>query len=189
MGNWRQVSLAGCGLLLAALIFAQGEEKGGLTKTKAAPIKVDNSPVTLSELYSTIEKVELGVRRVVLSSTQAPVPRKEFADRVAKRTEVTAEFWRLFQLAKPHFKFTPNAVKFKPELISIPASDPQRKPLETMIRFGFIGKVAPLATSSAPSMSIPEYGDALGFFIARMSDLTHTPSAKWSPYMFGHKDG
>lgn len=181
--------MAGCGLLLAALIFAQGEEKGGLNKAKAAPIKVDTGHVTLSELYSTIEKVELGVRRVVISSSQAPVVRKDFTDRVAKRTEVTAEFWRLFQLAKPYFKFTPNAVKFKAELLSIAATDPQRKPLETMIKFGFIGKVAPLATSSASSMSIPDYGDALGFFIARMSDLTHTPSAKWSPYMFGHKDG
>ena len=189
MGNWRRVSLAGCGLLFAALIFAQGEEKSGLTKTKAAPIKVDNGHVTLTELYWTIERVELGVRRVVLSSSQAPAVRKDFVDRVAKRTEVSAEFWRLFQLAKPHFKFTPKAVAFRSDMISIPASDPQRKPLETMIKFGFIGKVAPLATSSATSLSIPEYGDALGFFIARMSDLTHTPSAKWSPYMFGHKDG
>ena len=189
MGKWRQVSLAGCGLLLAALIFAQTEEKGGLTKTKTPPVKIDNGHVMLSELYATIEKVELGVRRVVLSSTQAPVVRKDFSDRVAKRTEVTAELWRLFQLAKPYFKFTPKAVAFKPNLLSIPASDPQRKPLETMIKFGFIGKVGPLATSSSPSMSIPEYGDTLGFFIARMSDLTHTPSAKWSPYMFGHKDG
>ena len=189
MVKWRQVSLAGCGLLLAALIFAQGEEKGGLTKTKAPAIKVDNGHVTLPELYATIAKVELGLRRVVLSSSQAPVVRQNVQDRVAKRSEITAEFWRLFQLAKPYFKFTPKAVVFKPNLLSIPATDPQRKPLETLIRFGFIGKVAPLATNAAPSISITEYGDALGFFIARMSDLTHTPSAKWSPYMFGHKDG
>lgn len=185
----RQIVSVACALSAAAFLLAQSEEKSGLSKSKAAPIKIDNGHVTLTELYATIERVELGVRRVVLASAQAPLTRKDVQDRVAKRTEITAEFWRLFQLAKPHFKFTPKAVVYKPDMISIPAADPQRKPLETMIRFGFIGKVAPLATSSAPSLSIPDYGDALGYFIARMSDLTHTPSAKWSPYMFGHKGG
>lgn len=189
MAKSRQIFFVACAFGAATMIFAQDEEKSGLSKTKAQPIKVDAGHVTLPELYATIERLELGVRRVVLSSAQAPVSRKDVPNRVAKRTEITAEFWRLFQLAKPHFKFTPKAVAYRQNLLSIPATDPQRKALETMIRFGFIGKVAPLATSSAPSLSIPEYGDALGYFIARMSDLTHTPSAKWSPYMFGHKGG
>jgi hypothetical protein len=34
---------------------------------------------------------------------------------------------------------------------------------------------------------VREFGDALGFLLLRLAELTHTPSSKWSPYMNAHQ--
>lgn len=187
----RTVWIFGWAFLLAASV-AIGQEE---TKTKLSsgapkkPIQAAPGPVTIGELHATIEKLEIAIRRVVLANNQPPVGHNLAAERPATRTEIISEFYRLFQLAKPNFKFTPRFVALQVKSITIPAEDPMRKPLETMIKFGFIGKVAPLTSADGPNLSVAEYGDALGFFLARIGDLTHTPSAKWSPYMFNHREG
>jgi hypothetical protein len=35
------------------------------------------------------------------------------------------------------------------------------------------------------TLTIEEFGDALGYFFARLADLTHTPSFEYSPYLGG----
>lgn len=176
--------------LLAATtlsVFSQGE--GGLAKKSRPAVSAPAGPLSVAELNASIDKVEIAVRRVVLANRQNPAARPAMEDRPATRQEVITEFKRLFEMARPHFKFTPRPVKFDATMISIPTGDPARAPLETMIRFGFIGKVAPIATALGPNLTLEEFGDALGLFLARIGDLTHTPSEKWSPYMFNHKDG
>jgi len=180
-------------VILAALAFGIAcgtqDEKTGLSKSSKKPAPpAANGPITLSELYATVERLEAGIKRVVLGQNSAVSHRTVTADRPATRGEIIAEFYRLYLAAKPKFRFTPRPVKFDPKLISISPTENVRKPLEKMIQLGFVGKVAPLATASTPNLTLPEYGDALGFFMARIGDLTHTPSTKWSPYMFGHRD-
>jgi hypothetical protein len=186
--GWRLLAV-GTAVISAAILFAQGEEQTGLGKTAKKPSPpASNGPVTLSELYATTERLENGVRKVVLGSTSKAKAHVVSPDRPAKRSEVILEFHRIFSLAKPKFKFTPRMVKYDPKVLSVPTTDPARKPLESLVKYGFIGKVAPMATSTLPTITIPEYGDALGYFVARIGDLTHTPSAKWSPYLFNHKE-
>lgn len=174
--------------LLAAFLFVGVQAQEGFTKKTRTAASTTNGPLTQAELYASIEKAESAVRRVVLAANPGGMAHRSAEDRPAKRTEVIAEFGRLFTLARPHFKFTPRFVKYDPKVLSIPLQDAARKPLEDMIKFGFVGRIGPIAAGSAPTLTLDEYGDALGFFLARMGDLTHTPSAKWSPYLFGHKD-
>ncbi|HRK21834.1 MAG TPA: hypothetical protein PLX06_08500 [Fimbriimonadaceae bacterium] len=183
--------MIGWALVLAAtLAIGQEETKAKLSSgAPKKPVQTTPGPVTLGEMHATIEQLEIAIRRVVLANNQPPVGHNLAAERPATRVEIINEFWRLYQLAKPSFKFTPRPVVLQLKSITIPSEDAARRPLETMIKHGFIGKVAPLASNEGPNMTVAEYGDALGFFLARIGDLTHTPSAKWSPYMFNHKDG
>lgn len=189
MRLWAKLFICSAVVSMSACSGAQ-EDKSGLSHTTKKPAAaVDHGPVTLGEVYATIDRLEQGVRRVVLASTQASNGRTANPDRPATRAEILGEFWRLFQMAKPYFKFTPRPVAFEAKNLSTPASDPLRKPLETLIRYGFVGKVSPVATNATPTMSLEDYADALGFFMARLGDITHTPSSKWSPFMFNHRDG
>lgn len=169
--------------------FGQGEGREGGQSAAKKPIQATSGPLTVGEMNATIEKLEIAIRRVVLANSQAPMSHPAVPDRPATRSEVIAEFWRLYQLAKPNFKFTPRPVNLQVKSISIPTDNAQRKPLEALIKHGFIGKVSPLAAGSGDSLTLSDYGDALGFFLSRISDLTHTPSSRWSPYMFNHRDG
>lgn len=181
---------ASMAILAATMAGGQSEEKTKLSPSAKKPAPAAAAgPVTIGEVHASIEKLETAIRRVVLSNSQAPMSHGTAENRPATRTEVLAEFWRLYQLAKPNFKFTPRPVALQAKSITVAADDGMRKPLETMIKHGFVGKVSPLAAGTGPNMTLEDYGDALGFFLARIGDLTHTPSARWSPYMFNHRDG
>jgi len=189
MKTWTLLA-ASMAILAAAMAGGQGEEKAKLSTGAKKPAQAAASgPVTIGEVHATIEKLEVAIRRVVLSSTQAPLSHNTAENRPATRSEVIGEFWRLYQLAKPNFKFTPRPVALQASSLTVPPADEMRKPLETLIKHGFVGKVSPLAAGTGPNMTLEDYGDALGFFLARIGDLTHTPSARWSPYMFNHRDG
>ncbi len=180
--------LGAAAVVALALIVAAFQGQEGLAKKAKAPIQAPPGPLSVAELYAATERVETAIRRVVLSNAQPPTPRRIAEDRPAKRQEIIAEFGRLFEMARPHFKFTPRAVLFDTKVLSVPPTDPTRKPLENLIKFGCVGRIGPIATAPGPNVSLEEFGDAVGFFMLRISDLTHTPSAKWSPYMFEHKE-
>jgi hypothetical protein len=178
----------GAATVAIAAMFVIGQGGDSLTKKAKAPVQAPAGPLSLAELQASIDRAETAVRRVVLMNSQPVVVRKVSQDRPAKRQEIVAEFSRLFEMARPHFKFTPTPVRYDAKLLSLKPEEPARKQVETLIRFGFVGRIAPMATASVPTMTLEEFGDALGFFLARMGEVTHTPSSKWSPYMFGHKD-
>lgn len=175
------------GMAFAIASSSQDEQKTGLSKGATKPVaQGDTAPVTVAEVYATVDRLETAIRKVVLREKATYTPRKVGADRPATRPEIIAEFYRLYLSAKPKFKFTPRPVPYNAKLFTI--SSEAREPLEKLVKTGFIGKVAPVATGTGPGLTIEEYGDALGFFMARIGDLTHTPSSKWSPYMFNHRD-
>jgi hypothetical protein len=58
---------------------------------------------------------------------------------------------------------------------------PQRDNLEMLVRMGAVAKIGPLATGPGNVLTVPEFGDAIGFFLARMAQMTHLPSSKWTP--------
>ena len=179
-------------LICGAAAQAQGsslaspKDQGGLTTKKRTPPVVNSaSPVTQAEAVEVLRKVERAIRHTLKMKTPYQELRATTPDQPVTRGFVLEQMDRLFALSQPHFKFTPRQVKFDGKVLSFPAGHPVRSTLEKMIAWGAVDRVGPLATSQKPSMTAREFGDALGFFIARMADLTHTPSTRWSPYLNG----
>ncbi|MCK6632141.1 MAG: hypothetical protein L6Q31_07160 [Fimbriimonadaceae bacterium] len=164
------------------------EQEGGLSHrpTESIDPKILAEPTTTLEAATTFQKVETALRRVVLvDSTSVPLKSGDSSSSVT-RNQVVDELDRLFEMCRPKFKFTPRLSEFDGGVLSIPADQPQRAKLEKLIAWGCVGRVAPLATSKETSIGLADFGDAVGLFLARMADLTHSPSSQWSPYMNAH---
>ena len=79
-------------LVAAASGLSQGDDRTGLAKRpQAHPPKSESGTLLVSELNTTIQRVEGAIRRVVLSSSQPPVPRDISQDRPAKREEIVSQ--------------------------------------------------------------------------------------------------
>lgn len=142
------------------------------------------SSVRVSEANATFTKYERVIRKVLgLPGTSAPAPSKD--TKPATRAQILNGMNRLFEMAKPEFKMTPRDTRYDANQFSIPRGNPSRGVLEKLVKWGFVGKVSPLATSKNDGLSLAEFGDAMGLFLARIADLTHTPSTKFSPYLQG----
>ncbi|MEJ5170916.1 MAG: hypothetical protein WHU10_08010 [Fimbriimonadales bacterium] len=110
------------------------------------------------------------------------------ANQPLRRTEAIAALRRLFDLASPRFCFTPRFASFEASRITIPAGDPSRPALEELIRWQCVAKLGPLAAGERTTLTVDEFGDALGFCLARLADLTHMPSTRWSPYLMDDEE-
>jgi hypothetical protein len=139
--------------------------------------------VTQSEVAETAGKTETIFRTVL----KLPAGRPNFAQgaKAATRTQILASFWTLYSLAKPKFTFSLPPVTYDPKRLTSEFKGDQRKHLESLIRDGFVAPYGPLSTGTRTGLTITEYGDALGMFIARTMERTHMPSTAWSPYIQG----
>lgn len=140
------------------------------------------SSVRVSELNATMIKYERIIRKVLgLPGSSAPTISTD--QKVATRTQILNGLNRLFEMSKPEFKITPRDTKYDGSVLSIPRGNPSRPVLEKLVKWGFVGKVSPLATAKVDSLTLAEFGDTMGLFLSRVADLTHTPSTKFSPYL------
>lgn len=96
------------------------------------------------------------------------------------RSEVVHAYYLLFQKAKPGFRLTPVPAKVDTKLFA-GLTEAVKAEAKTLAQWGFIGPVGPLLTDAKPQMSVQVFGDSVGFFLARLADLTHQPSRKYSP--------
>ncbi len=140
-------------------------------------------PVTQAEASAVFSRVEQALFR--LTKVNGVLPKMASSPNPVHRTEIIERMSRLFTVLRPKFKFTPRRERFDPKIITIPAGAPQRVELEKLIQWGFIAKTGVIATATKETVSLSEFGDVVGFFAARIAELTHTPSSKWSPYMSG----
>lgn len=96
------------------------------------------------------------------------------------RSEVLHAYFLLFQKAKPGFRLTPVPAKVDTKLFA-GLTEAAKTEAKTLAQWGFIGPVGPLLTDGKPQVSVQVFGDSVGFFLARLADLTHQPSRKYSP--------
>lgn len=165
--------------LLAAGVLAQRESQNRKTLGSQA-----SSPVRVSEVNTTLLKYERVIRKVLgLPGASAPAPSND--QKAATRGQILNGLNRLFEMSKPEFKITPRDTKYDGNLISLPRGSSSRAIAEKLIKWGFVGKVSPLATSKSDTLSLAEFGDTMGLFLSRVADLTHTPNTKFSPYLQG----
>lgn len=145
----------------------------------AACVSAQTAPVTRGEVHAATARMETLVREVLrLPAGSAPAPAKP--DEAASRAEITQALARLFRVAEPKFVYTPRPQKFDASRVrKLPVAADQAA-LEKLIRWGGVAPYGPLATNSG-GLTPKELGDALGFCVARLAELTHTPSSKFSP--------
>lgn len=92
------------------------------------------------------------------------------------RVAVLAEFHRVVRSAEPFYVFTLTPVKFEANRIRVKSPHAQ-----TLVRGGYIAPYGPLTTGTQDRLTARQLGDAIGMFLARMAEVTHTPSTKWTP--------
>jgi hypothetical protein len=137
-------------------------------------------PVSRAEASAVFQKAER-VMKAVLRYTEK-VPPFPTTSGTATRAEILKHFLAIYRALTSKFKFTPPGQK--PLLAIMSIKDPDsKKAAERLESLGFMDRYGPLATSKNEGLLPGEFGDAVGFFIARVAELSHTPSAKFSPFL------
>ncbi|HEY0865986.1 MAG TPA: hypothetical protein VGE01_01330 [Fimbriimonas sp.] len=162
-----------------AITLAQ-EPRDSISKPKPrAPATVDlATPVSQAEARAVFARASTVMKPVLGRNFGTPsIPS---ATKPVTRGQVILELGRMFDAAKPAFKFTPVKVKYDPKRLTL-TNPAQKTQAMRLIEFGAAAKLGPLVAGNRDSLTIKEFGDAVGFFIARMAELTHMPSRKWTP--------
>ena len=137
-----------------------------------------DKPVTVGELNQTVAKVEPILRRT-LGLPAVSIKAKPGAT-TATRAQILAEMDRFFNLAWPKFKLTP--VPANVDLKRFGLTDPKaRMQAIRLIQFGALAPVGPIVTGPEKGLAPHQFGDAMGYFLARIAELTHTPSNQFTP--------
>lgn len=165
-------------LLVGATCVAMGQE-APKKLSRVVPQKAASNllPVTRDEAKRAFDQAG----KYLGSATKLTIAPSKLASGGSSvtRAEVVAEFARLYAALGPQVKLTPMPVKFDTARLKI--SSEAKPNLLKLVRLGAVAPYGPLAAKSKDWLNVEEFGDALGFFIARMAEVTHMPSRKWSP--------
>lgn len=165
------------GLAFASVAFGQ-EQKDGIKHHVTKVVKTSDAPVTMSEARAVFDRAQK-LMQTTLAMKAGGVSAIPTGDKPVTRTQVVTEMARLYNLVQPKVKLTPAPTAFDAKVVRL--SDAKQKAnLMTLIRMGAIAKVGPLATGPSDTLTVPQFGDAVGFFLSRMAYMTHMPSADWT---------
>lgn len=159
-------------------LLGTGFAQDSLKKRQVAPV---TGAVTQAEVSTVFARIERTLFRLTRLNRTVPALPKSSAP--ATRGQILARMVLLVDEVKGEFRFSPKRIPFDAATLTVKA--PPRAQVERLIAWGFVAKTSPLVTGTSDTVTPAEFGDAVGLFIARMADLTHTPSSKWSPYMSG----
>lgn len=159
--------------ILALLILGQGTGEFKPPRAKT-PAKTSDAPVTRAEGRAIFVKI-VRVADRALARNGGPA-RVKYAPAVTGAGNLTSgdvrgEFVRLTERYARDFRLVPIAA-------SGLAGERRAKALRMWSANGPIGL-------SKPSLSVAELGDAAGYFLVRLADLTHTPSHEYTPALMG----
>lgn len=179
-GAWLRVviSTAAAGLILVGLAPAQTPDPQRSKPYVPRKIVLSPQPVTRKEAKAIFQKMDICLAKVVHAQKSS-----DFANAGAQpvtRAEIIDQFAKMFEAASPAFTFTPKKVAFDASLLTV-KQPPSRTHLETLIAWGCVDRVGPLATSAKDTLGVLEFGDAVGFFLARIAQLSHYPDPRFTP--------
>lgn len=182
-------------LLFASVPIACGsmQEEAQRDRLQSQVRSVDAAAGSQTMTRGEAAKALLEAERVLSEVLRVPRPgshplQSGEAGQPLRRTETVLAMKRLFDMASPRFCFTPRFVGYEPDRLTLPAGDPSRPILEELIRWQCVAKLGPVAAGERTTLTVDEFGDALGFCMARLADLTHMPSTRWSPYLMDDED-
>lgn len=136
--------------------------------------------LTSSEAQAVFRRLE-GAAREVLSLPAPANPPPRGSAGPASRAELIDGFHRLFRLVQPAIVFSPRPEEIDPTLIAPGLAVTQRSRLVELMRWGLLPSSSPLSARGEAGLTLEEFGDLVGFFVARIAELTHTPSTRWTP--------
>ena len=136
--------------------------------------------VTQRDAAAVFAKAEQMIRSTLQLKTSLP----PFAasDAGLTRDQVIGRFAQIVSLVTPKFVFNSPRLATFPSLMTFKDAH-VRLQADNLAASGFVDRVGPLLTSKEPGMTASEFGDALGYFLCRVAEMTHTPSSKYSPYL------
>lgn len=148
-----------------------------------APVQ-SPAPVTGREARAAFQRATKLITQTLGLSTATPTFKG--SSNVASREQIVASLAELYRVIEPKIVVTPPPTRFDPAVITL--KNQARIDAETLIKLGFVDRVGPLVAGKSPGLTPREFGDALGYFLARVADVTHTPSSKYSPALM-HSGG
>lgn len=167
-------------VLAILTILALGWQNAPHVK-KSSMAGVDpKSTVTRAEAASVFARA----RKAIIAAHIGNIPAKATIvsdNKPVTRDEVIIEMAKLLESAKKAIKLVPSPVRYDASQFKVGAA--AKPALSKLAAWGFVAPVGPLATGPKPTLTIQEFGDALGFYLSRFCDVTHMPSTKWSPYL------
>lgn len=172
-------------LALAPCAFAQSLGKD--RRANKPPQSSTAGWVSRNEANAALTKVQRVIYQVVLDR-KAPSIATPSGSGICTRAEVVDVMYNWMKVSESAFKWTPFPGEYDKQQFSIPTGHPSRSKLEKLVSWGFVARVDALATGTKPGLSPSEMGDAIGYFLCRLSELTHLPSSKFSPTLMGNGD-
>lgn len=168
---------------LAIAILTLPQDKTEIKKPpKKSVVSTDLTPVTEAEAKKTFARVESLIRTVIgplkfsgptnIGATAKPID----------RFKVAREFKRYADALEPYKKFQYVALPYEASRIRA-ANAADRKVIADLLARGFVGQLMPVASGPKDTLTTQQFGDAVGFWLMRAMDVTHTPSTKWTPYL------
>ena len=153
--------------VLLALLALQTSGEFKPPKPKA-PGKTSVAPVTRTEARAVFVKlVKVADRAIPRKGVRSAYAPAVGASGDLTSADVRGELARLTERYAPDFRLVPVAV-------SGLKGEARVKALRMWSSNG------PIALPK-PKLTVAEFGDAVGYFLVRLADLTHTPSHKYSP--------
>ncbi|MCH8979859.1 MAG: hypothetical protein IH945_11550 [Armatimonadetes bacterium] len=160
----RLVSLAVAAVCLVTSAYAQKE------------------PVTVAEANAVFAKIDDAVRDVLKMKKAEKGPAGE--NRPITRAEVVARMEQIFRSVRPKFQFTPRPFRTELGVIKRFNADPKtQEEMEKLVRWGFLAPVGPLVVGPGDSLSIPVFGDAVGYFLSQLAAMTYFADPDWVPQL------
>lgn len=167
-------------LLALSLVCGAFAQDDAMKKHEPRAVKTSETPVSQSEARSTFVRAETVMRKVLgmPATTKSSVSIPSGAKAVT-RAQVVAELNRLYQTIRPKVKVTPRPVSFDASVVRF-ADAKQKANLLALVKMGAVAKLGPIVTGSTETLTVPQFGDAVGFFMSRMAYMTHLPSTDWT---------
>jgi hypothetical protein len=165
-------------LVLVCMACAFGQQQGLKKEANATGVSWDPSPVTRGEARAVFTEVRQILNRVLNTSIPAS-PRIPSGSAPVTREQIVSEMTQDWGLVAGKAKFAPNPTPIEASVLKIAPAE--RAHLIGLIKLGLVGKVSPLATGPTDTMDAKDLGDAVGFYLSRIAQVTHMPDPKWSP--------
>ena len=139
-------------------------------------------PVTVAEANAVFTKIDDAVRVVLKMKKAAKGPVGQ--NRPITRAEVVAKMERIFKAIRPKFQFTPRPFRTEVGVIKRFNADPKtQEQMEMLVRWGFLAPVGPLVVGPGDSLSIPVFGNAVGYFLSQLAAMTYFADPDWVPQL------